>query len=63
MNAPEARDLVMDHLIKMSDVEAIKIYAAYKMLAIVSWHINKIGGEVIAVVTQARTALDLLRKL
>lgn len=63
MTMPESRDLVMKHMMAVSDAEAIKIYAAYKMLAVVAWHINKIGGEVIAQVTLARTALDLLRKL
>ena len=63
MQFPESRDLVMKHMLEISDLEAIKIYAAYKMLATVAWHINKVGGEVIAVVTQARTALDLLKKL
>ncbi|HUD10968.1 MAG TPA: aminoglycoside phosphotransferase family protein [Candidatus Saccharimonadia bacterium] len=63
MDAPEPRDLVMKHLLEISDAESIKIYAAHKMLAIVAWHINKVGGEVIAVVTQARAALDLLHKL
>jgi aminoglycoside phosphotransferase len=63
INAPEPRDYVMKHLLEISDPESIKIYAAYKMLAIVSWHINKVGGEVISVVTQARTALSLLLKL
>jgi aminoglycoside phosphotransferase (APT) family kinase protein len=63
INAPEPRDYVMKHMLEISDPESIKIYAAYKMLATVSWHINKVGGEVISVVTQARTALSLLLKL
>ncbi|HUD10808.1 MAG TPA: aminoglycoside phosphotransferase family protein [Candidatus Saccharimonadia bacterium] len=63
MSVPESRDLVMQHMLQVSDVEAIKIYAAYKMMATVAWHINKVGGEVIAQISHARAALDLLRKL
>jgi hypothetical protein len=63
MGSPEPRDLVMQHMVEISEPDVIKICAAYKMLAIVAWHINKVGGDVTQVVLQARTALDLLHKL
>ena len=60
---PEARGLVMKHMLEVSDKDAIKIYAAYKMLAMISWHINKVGGDVASVSSQAQTALGILSKL
>jgi len=63
MQQPAPRDLVLKHLLESSDAEAIKIFAAYKMLAVVAWHVNKVGGEVIAQISHARTALDLLRQI
>jgi aminoglycoside phosphotransferase (APT) family kinase protein len=61
--APEGRDAVMQHLLTVSDKEAIKIHAAYKMLTDVAWNINKPGGDVTAAVFQARTAIERLRTL
>jgi aminoglycoside phosphotransferase len=61
--APEGRDAVMQHLLTVSDKEAIKIHAAYKMLTDVAWNINKPGGDVTAAVFQARTAIERLKTL
>ena len=63
VDAPEPRDLVMKRLLEVSDPQAIKICAAARMLAVVSWHINKVGGDVDAVVAQSNAALDLLAQL
>lgn len=63
MDNPPARDLVFAKLKEVSDPESIKIFAAYKMLAIIAWHINKVGGDVATVSAQATTALGLLRAL
>ncbi len=58
-----ARDIVMAKLKEVTDVESIKIFAAYKMLAELSWHINKVGGDVATVSANATTALGLLHTL
>lgn len=63
MDQPAARDQVFAALTKISDPESIKIFAAYKMLAVVAWHINKAGGEVSTVTQQAKTALGILHAL
>ncbi|MDB5178614.1 MAG: hypothetical protein JWN01_557 [Patescibacteria group bacterium] len=63
IDAPEPRDLVMKQLLAISDPQAIKICAAAKMLAVVAWHINKVGGDVDAVVAQSSTAIELLRQI
>jgi aminoglycoside phosphotransferase len=60
---PEPRDVVMLHALTVSDKEAIKIHTVYKMLTDVAWNINKPGGDVMASVYQARTAIGLLRAL
>ncbi len=60
---PEPRDFIMQHMLEVSDKETIKICAAYKMLSVVAWHINKVGGEVEDSAEQARTALGLLRQI
>jgi thiamine kinase-like enzyme len=61
LDFPEPRDAVMKHLLEVSDLDSVKIYAAYKMLSMVAWHINKVGGDVDKAVAQARSALDLLK--
>lgn len=58
---PEAREAVMKKLLEISDLDSVKIYAAYKMLSMVAWHINKVGGNVDSAVTQAKSALDQLK--
>lgn len=63
MDHPDTRDLVMNHMLEVSDKDAIKIFAAYKMLAMISWHINRVGGDVTGVSTQAQTALSILSKI
>jgi len=63
IDQPEARDAVMQHLLSVSDHDAIKIYASYKMLAMLAWHINRQGGNVESVAAQCRTALEQLRSL
>jgi aminoglycoside phosphotransferase len=63
IDRPDSRDLVMKRLLEDSDRDTIKIYGAYKMLANISWQINKVGGDVTAVSAQAQTAIDLLSKL
>jgi aminoglycoside phosphotransferase len=63
IDQPEARDLVLKHMLEVSDKDAVKIYASYKMLAMISWHINKVDGDVTSVSTQAQTAIAILSKL
>jgi len=63
MDVPASRDQVFTALVKNSDPESIKIFAAYKMLAIVAWHINTPGGQVATVAQQAKTALQILHTL
>ncbi len=63
IDLPEPRDLVMSHLHTISDPQVIKIFAAYKMLAVIAWHINKIHGDVETAAAQASTALDLLEAI
>lgn len=63
VNYPDSAAPVMQHMLEVSDKETIKICAAYKMLSMVAWHINKVGGEVGMASEQARTALGLLRQL
>jgi aminoglycoside phosphotransferase len=60
---PECGDLVMQHMLKVSTKEAIKIHGAYKMLTNVSWIINKAGGDVSTAVVEANSALAQLQKL
>jgi aminoglycoside phosphotransferase (APT) family kinase protein len=61
MQAPEARDTVMKHMLEISD--KVKICAAYKMLTMVAWNITKGGGDVAPAAMLARTATELLRAL
>jgi hypothetical protein len=63
MQAPEARDTVMKHMLEVSDKETVKICAAYKMLTMVAWNITKGGGDVAPAAMLARTAIELLRAL
>jgi aminoglycoside phosphotransferase len=63
MDVPASRDQVFETLKKVSDPESIKIFAAYKMLAMVAWQINKAGGEVATVAQQAKTGLQILHTL
>jgi thiamine kinase-like enzyme len=60
INVPAARDTVYAQMLQISDLELIKIFAAYKMLAMIAWHINKVGGDVGGVVADSRTALRIL---
>jgi len=54
---------VMKHMLSISDPESIKICAAYKMLSVVAWNINTVGGAVGAAAAQARAALRVLHKI
>lgn len=63
LDHPDAAALVLKHMTEVSDKDAIKIYTAYKMLALISWHINKVDGDVTSVSTQAQTAISILSKL
>jgi aminoglycoside phosphotransferase (APT) family kinase protein len=63
MQAPEARDAVMKHMLEVSDKDTIKICAAYKMLTMVAWNITKGGGDVAPAAMLARTAIELLTAL
>jgi len=63
MDAPAARDQVYAALLTVADRESIKIFAAYKMLAMVAWSINKSGGDVATVTQQAKSALQILSTL
>jgi Ser/Thr protein kinase RdoA (MazF antagonist) len=59
----EPRDAVMQHMLEVADKDTIKIYAAYKMLSLIAWNINKVGGDVTQASNEARQALGLLRQL
>jgi aminoglycoside phosphotransferase (APT) family kinase protein len=63
LDATQERDLVMQHMLEVSDKDAIKIYAVNKILAQVAWHINKVHGEVDQQVIQAGKAIELLKLL
>ena len=63
LDLPEPRDLVMKQLQTISDIQTIKIFAAYKMLSVIAWNINKVHGDVSASGAGARAALDLLEAL
>jgi hypothetical protein len=63
MQMPDARDLVMKHMLEISDKERIKICAAYKMLTMVAWNITKGGGDVAPAAMLARTATEQLKQL
>jgi aminoglycoside phosphotransferase len=60
---PVTAEDVMKHALEITSPDVIKIFAAYKMLAVLAWHINKVGGDVAAVATDARAALEILRAL
>jgi thiamine kinase-like enzyme len=63
LQAPDARDLVMKHMLEVSDKDVIKICAAYKMLTMVAWNITKGGGDVAPAAMLARTAIEQLKLL
>lgn len=63
MNTSAARDIVLAHLKQVSDPQTIKIFAAYKMLSIVTWHINTPGGDVGTVTADVKTGLQQLQTL
>jgi aminoglycoside phosphotransferase (APT) family kinase protein len=63
LQAPEARDLVMKHMLEISDKDVVKICAAYKMLTMVAWNITKGGGDVAPAAMLARTAIEQLKLL
>jgi len=58
----DSRDLVLQQALQQSDREAVRIHAAYKMLADVSWHINKPGGDAVSAIARARIAIGLIRQ-
>jgi hypothetical protein len=61
LDFPESAEAVMKRMLEVSDLDSVKIYSAYKMLSMVAWHINKVGGQVDNAVAQARKALALLK--
>ncbi len=63
MDNPTARDQVYAALLQLADHDSIKIFAAYKMLAMVSWNINTSGGQVATATQQAKSALQILSTL
>jgi Ser/Thr protein kinase RdoA (MazF antagonist) len=63
MDHPDAAAMVLKHMLEVSDKDAIKIYASYKMLAMISWIINKVDGDVTSVSAQAQNAIAILSKL
>jgi aminoglycoside phosphotransferase len=63
INTPAARDAIMQHTLSVSNAPAIKLCAAHKLFLNVGWTINKVGGDVPAAISQARSALELLRQL
>lgn len=63
MQVPDGRDLVMKHMLEISDKERIKICAAYKMLTMVAWNITRGGGDVAPAAMLARTAVEQLKQL
>lgn len=60
MEQASVRDLVYAHVLKVSDLATIKIFAAYKMLAAVAWNINTSGGDVATISQRVKTALQIL---
>ncbi len=63
MDQPTSRDQVFAALLKASDPQSIKIFAAYKMLSSIAAQINKVGGEVATAAEQAKAALQILHTL
>lgn len=63
LQAPEARDLVMKHMLEISDKDVVKICAAYKMLTVVASNITRGGGDVAPAAMLARTAIEQLKAL
>src|ERR1700683_1975327 len=60
INQSVTAEEIMKHALSITSAGVIKIVAAYKMLAIIAWHINKAGGNVSAVAADDRTALGIL---
>ena len=63
IDQPVTRDMVFAHLVQVADPAAIKIFAAYKMLAVIAWNINTSGGDVSTASQQAKAALQILSSL
>jgi aminoglycoside phosphotransferase len=63
VQSEEPAAAVMKQMLAVSDAESVKICAAYKMLSVVAWNINTVGGAVGAAASQARAALRILHKL
>lgn len=58
-----SREQVYQHLLKVSNPASIKIFAAYKMLAMVAWNINTSGGDVAKISQQVTIALGILSEI
>lgn len=63
IGATAERDMVMQHMLEVSDKDAIKIYAVYKILAQLAWQVNKVGADVTSHIAQANQAISLLKLL
>lgn len=63
IDQPAARDQVFAALRTVADPPTIKIFAAYKLLAMLAWSINHSGGNVATASEQAKTALQILATL
>lgn len=61
MAQPDTRDVVYTRLLRDSNIESVKILAAYKMLAMIAWEVNKAGADPAGVIAQAKTAVGILR--
>ena len=63
LDAPAARDLVMQHMLEISSQPAITVYAVEKILAKVAWDINTVHGDVPGEVARANQAISILQQL
>jgi len=63
LQSPHQRELVMARILEISDIQAIKIYVAARILALVAWSINTPGNDPVAAMSQAHLALDLIGSL
>lgn len=61
LNATQERDMVMQHMLQVSNKPAITVYAVQKIVAQVAWHINAVHGNVTAEVVQAQKAIEQLK--